>query len=67
MLPLQYRTHLRLYEARHRLLAAPTHVARLAFDLGYVSPSQFSRDYVREFGIPPARAAGRMRPRVHRG
>ncbi len=67
MPPLQYRTRLRLYEARHRLLAPPTHVARLAFDPGYVSPSQFSRDYVREFGFAPARAAGRMRARVHGG
>ena len=60
MSPLQYRTRLRLYEARRRLLAAPTHVALLAFDIGYESASQFSREYVREFGVPPARDAARL-------
>jgi AraC-like DNA-binding protein len=67
MSPLQYRTRLRLYEARRRLHATSSHVARLAFELGYDSPSQFSREYAREFGVPPTRDAGLMRARVLSG
>jgi len=61
MSPLQYRTRLRLYEARSRLLASPSPVANLAFSLGYESASQFSREYAREFGGPPARDMGHLR------
>lgn len=61
MSPLQYRTRLRLYEARSKLLAAPGSIASLAFSLGYESASQFSREYAREFGGPPARDTGHLR------
>lgn len=55
MSPLQYQKHLRLYEARRRLFAEPGHVASVALGVGYESLSQFTREYARMFGNPPAR------------
>ena len=55
MSPLQYQKHLRLYEARRRLFAEPGHVAGVALAVGYESLSQFTREYARMFGTPPAR------------
>lgn len=52
--PLQFQKQLRLIEAR-RLIQAGTHsVSRAAFDVGYESPTQFSREYARLFGTPPS-------------
>ncbi len=34
--------------------------AAVAFDIGYESPSQFSREYARMFGEPPARDRARL-------
>ena len=61
MSPLRYRTTIRLYEARRRLLISPHDVAAVAFAVGYASASQFSREYAREFGAPPMRDARRVR------
>lgn len=57
--PLQYQKELRLLAAR-RLLATAGSVAEAAWQVGYQSPNQFSREYARKFGIPPRadRAAG---------
>ncbi len=52
--PLQYQKELRLLEAR-QLLAAGRSVTAAAFEVGYASSSQFSREYVRKFGVPPSR------------
>ncbi len=60
MTPLQYQKSLRLQEAR-RLLVAEHDAARAAYAVGYESASQFSREYARMFGLPPARDASRMR------
>lgn len=62
MSPLQYQKTLRLQEAR-RLLLAETDVTSTAFAVGYESASQFSREYTRMFGTPPARDAGKLRHR----
>jgi AraC-like DNA-binding protein len=51
--PLQYRKGLQLLEARRLLRAGATAVSSAAFDVGYESPAQFSRDYARRFGAPP--------------
>lgn len=51
--PLQYQKHIRLYEARTRLTAGARDVAQVAYGVGYESPSQFTREYVRLFGHPP--------------
>jgi AraC-like DNA-binding protein len=60
MSPLQYQKSLRLQQAR-RLLVASTEAARAAYAVGYESASQFSREYVRMFGMSPARDAERLR------
>jgi len=53
--PLQYQKDLRLIEAR-ALLADRNHtVSEAAYAVGYESPTHFSRDYCRKFGLPPSR------------
>ena len=59
--PLQYQKHVRLHEARRRLLARDADAQHVGFAVGYDSPSQFSREYARLFGAPPGRDAARLR------
>lgn len=61
MSPLRYRTQLRLQEARRLLVAEAMDAASAGFQVGYESPSQFSRDYSRLFGAPPLKDAARLR------
>ncbi len=61
MTPIQYQKRLRLLRARWLLIFEPRDAATIAFVVGYESASQFSRDYARLFGIPPARDAARFR------
>lgn len=61
--PLQYQKHLRLYEARRILFAKPGDVAAVALAVGYESLSQFTREYNRMFGAPPARDIRDLRAR----
>lgn len=61
MSPLQYQKQIRLQEARSLLLAGQADAASIGFAVGYDSPSQFSREYVRMFGQPPVRDAVRLR------
>jgi AraC-like DNA-binding protein len=60
MTPLQYQKQLRLLEARRLMLSRAFKVEAAAFDVGYESPSQFSRDYARVFGSPPKRDMKRL-------
>ena len=55
MSPLQYQKWLRLNEARRLMLAEDRDATTAAFQVGYESPSQFSREYSRLFGAPPMR------------
>jgi AraC-like DNA-binding protein len=55
MSPLQYQKWLRLNEARRLMLNDGHDAASAAFEVGYESPSQFSREYARLFGAPPKR------------
>lgn len=55
MSPLQYQKWLRLNEARRLMLNEHKDVSTAAFKVGYESPSQFSREYSRLFGVPPKR------------
>jgi AraC-like DNA-binding protein len=55
MSPLQYQKWLRLNEARRLMLTERLDAATAAFQVGYESPSQFSREYRRVFGAPPLR------------
>ena len=61
MTPLQYQKRLRLLEARNLLLAGTASAETAAFRVGYVSASQFSREYARLFGAPPRRDVDRTR------
>ncbi|HEV3284970.1 MAG TPA: AraC family transcriptional regulator [Solirubrobacteraceae bacterium] len=61
MTPIQYQKQIRLREARARLLAEPGDVTGVGFAVGYDSPSQFSREYRRMFGVPPSRDALALR------
>jgi AraC-like DNA-binding protein len=58
--PLQYQKELRLLEARRLLTTGGASVTAAAFDVGYESPSQFSREYARMFGVPPSQDPGRV-------
>lgn len=58
--PLQYQKRVRLLQARTLLVASAKSVITAAYEVGYESPTQFSRDYARVFGLPPARDAARI-------
>ena len=51
--PLQYQKDLRLLEARRMLRTGSVSVSTAAYEVGYESPNQFSREYVRKFGNSP--------------
>ncbi|WP_163874364.1 AraC family transcriptional regulator [Paenibacillus favisporus] len=51
--PLQYQKRIRLQEARHLMISEKMGAADAAFQVGYESPSQFSREYARLYGLPP--------------
>lgn len=51
--PLQYLKDLRLLEARRLLQLGSDSVSNIAFEVGYESPTQFSREYARKFGASP--------------
>jgi AraC-like DNA-binding protein len=55
MSPLQYQKWLRLSEARRLMLTEHLDATTAALQVGYASPSQFSREYSRLFGAPPLR------------
>lgn len=59
--PLQYQKQLRLLEARRLMVADDANVETAAFQVGYESPSQFSREYSRMFGMSPHRDAVLLR------
>ncbi len=58
--PLQYQKRIRLLQARTLLMSTGSSVTTAAFDVGYESPTQFSREYARAFGLPPARDSSRL-------
>ncbi|HIJ97354.1 MAG TPA: helix-turn-helix domain-containing protein, partial [Desulfuromonadales bacterium] len=62
--PLQFQKQLRLQEARRLMLAERMDAANAAFQVGYESPSQFSREYNRLFGAPPLRDISKLRQMV---
>ena len=59
--PLQYQKDLRLIEARRLLSVEGRSVTNAAFEVGYESPTQFSREYARKFGASPRNDLGTMR------
>ena len=61
MSPLQYQKQLRLLEARRLMLAENADATHAAYQVGYESPSQFSREYSRMFGAPPMKDIEHLR------
>jgi len=59
--PLQFQKQLRLQEARRLMLSERMDAANAAFQVGYESPSQFNREYNRQFGAPPLRDITKLR------
>ncbi len=56
--PLQYQKDLRMIAARDLLRSGGHSVSSASFAVGYESPTHFSRDYRRKFGLPPSRETG---------
>jgi AraC-like DNA-binding protein len=61
MSPLQYQKQLRLQAARQRMLMDGVDASSAAYEVGYESVSQFSREYSRFFGQPPIRDVKSLR------
>jgi AraC-like DNA-binding protein len=59
MSPIQFQKQIRLQEARLLLAARRGDVTGVGYAVGYDSPSQFSREYRRQFGAPPSHDAVR--------
>jgi transcriptional regulator GlxA family with amidase domain len=55
MSPLQFQKKMRLNEARRLMPTEHVDASKAAFEGGYESLSQFSREYSRLFGAPPMR------------
>jgi AraC-like DNA-binding protein len=60
MSPIQFQKQIRLHEARLLLVTRPDDIAGVGYAVGYDSPSQFSREYRRQFGAPPSQDAARL-------
>ncbi|MGA1802707.1 AraC family transcriptional regulator N-terminal domain-containing protein [Rhizobium sp. HT1-10] len=61
MTPVQYQKQLRLHEARRLMLIERLDVGTAGHRVGYQSPSQFSREYSRLYGLSPLRDVEGMR------
>ena len=55
MTPLQFHKRLRLHEAKRLMLSERMDATSACYAVGYESPSQFNREYKRQFGLPPYR------------
>jgi len=55
MTPVQYQKQLRLHEARRLMLLERLDAGTAGHRVGYQSPSQFSREYSRFYGLSPSR------------
>ena len=63
--PLQFQKQLRLIEARRRMLALGKTISDAAYGVGYESVPQFTREYGRMFGQPPARDIRQARAQMN--
>lgn len=57
--PLQYQKTLRLLEAKRLISQENLPISMATFQVGYESPSQFSREYKWYFGVSPKESLGR--------
>ncbi len=53
--PLQYLKNIRLHHAKHQIFNEQLPVSEAAYNVGYESASQFSREYKRLFGLAPSK------------
>ncbi|MFI6439358.1 AraC family transcriptional regulator N-terminal domain-containing protein [Streptomyces sp. NPDC050759] len=67
MSPLRFQKHLRLQEARRLLFSRDMTAAQVAQEVGYVSATQFNREYRRAYGLPPGQDAAQLRTRLTEG
>lgn len=58
--PLQYQKDLRMIAARDLLRTGRHSVASASFEVGYESPTHFSRDYQRKFGTAPSKESAEV-------
>lgn len=63
--PLQYQKRIRLLQARSLLIAGTGNATSVSYSVGYESPTQFTREYARLFGLPPSRDAAQLREHAH--
>jgi AraC-like DNA-binding protein len=59
--PIQFQKQIRLQRSRVMLMTGADDAATIGYRVGYDSASQFSREYRRQFGLPPGRDAARLR------
>ncbi|AEI37782.1 transcriptional regulator, AraC family [Zymomonas mobilis subsp. pomaceae ATCC 29192] len=59
--PIQFQKQIRLQQGRSLLIAPESEVATVGYQVGYDSPSQFSRDYRHFFGVSPRKDAENLR------
>ena len=55
--PIQYLKKIRLHQARLMIVSSGLSASEAAYKVGYNNASQFSREFKRQFGLPPSRAA----------
>ncbi len=55
--PIQYLKKIRLHQARLMIVSNGLGASEAAYNVGYNNASQFSREFKRQFGLPPSRAA----------
>jgi AraC-like DNA-binding protein len=67
--PLQFQKQLRLIEARRLMLSEGITASNAAYNVGYESASQFTREYGRMFGMPPSREieSAKIKTKQHAG
>ena len=54
--PIQYLKKIRLHQARIMIVSNGLNASEAAYEVGYNNPAQFSREFRRQFGLPPSRA-----------
>lgn len=59
--PKQYLISIRLHQARFLMVKRNVTASEASFRVGYLSPTQFSREFSRFFGCPPQKEAQRLR------
>lgn len=64
MSPIQFQKRIRLLRARQLLISQSFNASAVAYEVGYESASQFTREYARLFGRAPARDASQIRDSI---